>query len=82
VTPTISWTGSSDTTFYDVYFGLSQASVQNATRDSGDYIGVQPSSDLDFAPGTLSAATTYFWRIDTIGAGGVTKGVVRQFNTP
>ncbi len=82
VTPTLQWSGSSNTTFYDVYFGLSQASVQNATRDSGDYIGVQASGDTDFAPGTLSAATTYFWRIDSIGPGGVTKGVVRQFNTP
>lgn len=80
--PTLTWTAASDTTFYDVYFGTSQVSVQNATRSSGEYIGAQPAADTDYATGTLTAATTYFWRIDAIGAGGVTKGVVRQFATP
>jgi len=80
--PTLSWTASTNTTFYDVYFGTNQTNVQNATRSSGEFIQTQPSSTNDYATGTLTAATTYYWRIDAIGAGGVTKGVVRQFMTP
>ncbi len=69
----ISWTAGSDTTSHDVYFG------QDSTPDSGEFQGNQPGTTFD--PGTLAASTTYYWRIDEVGPGGTTTGVVWSFTT-
>lgn len=81
-TPTLSWTAGTNTTSFNVYFGTSQSAVDAATRSSPEFAGNQAVGDTDYAPGTLAAGTAFFWRIDAVGAGGVTKGVTWRFTTP
>lgn len=58
-TPTLSWTASTNATSYDVYFGAtsSPAFVTTVTGTS-------------YQPGTLTAGTTYYWRVAAKNAGG------------
>ena len=52
LTPTISWTTTADATSYDVYFGSTLPGTPT-TNTAG----------TTYAPGTLSAGTTYYWKI-------------------
>lgn len=66
---TLSWPAEAGARF-EVYFGIAdpppfQVRVQ------------RPSFVLE----TLSAKTTYYWRVDAVTSSGVTKGAVRQFTT-
>ncbi len=64
------WTAGADATSHDVYFGTASPPpfLQNRTETS-------------FAPGPLSAGTTYYWRIDERNDYGVTTGVTWSFAT-
>ncbi len=66
----VSWTAGADATSHDVYFGQST---------SPPFIQNQAGTTYD--PGTLSEATTYYWRIDEVGAGGTTTGTTWSFTT-
>ncbi|KKT07613.1 MAG: Fibronectin type III domain protein [Parcubacteria group bacterium GW2011_GWA2_43_17] len=70
LTPTLSWTAGSGTITHDVYFG---------TTSPGTFRGNQ--AGTSYVPGTLSASTTYYWRIDEVGPGGTTTGTVWNFTT-
>jgi hypothetical protein len=59
---------------HGVYFGT------DSTPDASEFIGNQ--SGTTFNPGTLSPATTYYWRIDQVNAQGTTTGDVWSFTTP
>lgn len=61
----------------DVYFGTSEAAVENASRISSDYRGNQVSNI--FYPGELTAGETYYWRVDAIQADDTVKGEVWSF---
>lgn len=67
------WTAGSNTTSYDVYFGLNP-------DPSGDFQGNQAGTTYD--PGTLTSGETYYWRIDPVGPGGTTTGTVWSFVGP
>ncbi len=69
----LNWTAGSDTTSHDVYFGT------NPTPDPGEFQGNQAGTTFD--PGTMDFKTTYYWRIDEVGPGGVTPGDVWAFTT-
>jgi len=69
----LSWTAGSGATSHDVYLGT------DSTPDSGEFQGNQPGTSYD--PGTLYNSTTYYWRIDEVGPGGTTTGVVWSFTT-
>lgn len=69
----LSWTTGSDTTSHDVYFGI------NPTPGVAEFQGNQTGATFD--PGTMDYVTTYYWRIDEIGPGGVTEGIVWSFIT-
>jgi hypothetical protein len=69
----MSWTAGSGATSHDVYFGT------DSTPDSGEFQGNQAGTTYD--PGTLSANTTYYWRIDEVNSYGTTTGVVWSFTT-
>ncbi|MHC4739634.1 MAG: fibronectin type III domain-containing protein [Planctomycetota bacterium] len=69
----LSWTAGSGSTSSDVYFGT------DSTPDSGEFQGNQ--TDTTFDPGTLTNATTYYWRIDEINASGTTTGAIWSFTT-
>jgi hypothetical protein len=66
----LSWTAGSDTTSHDVYFG---------TSDPPAF--VQTQTGTTFNPVNMDYATTYYWRIDEVGPGGTTTGVVWSFTT-
>lgn len=70
ITADLSWTAGSDTTSHDIYFG---------TNSSPPF--VQNQSSTIFDPGLLVNDTTYHWRIDEIGPGGITAGDVWSFTT-
>ena len=73
LTPSLSWTPGVDATSHDVYFGT------NPSPGANEFQGNQP--DAVFTPGTLNAATTYYWRIDERSAGRTTTGDVWSFTT-
>lgn len=72
------WTSGTTATSHDVYYGTSFDAVDNADQDSPIFRGNQ--EETTFEP-TLSADSTFFWRIDEVGPGGVTKGEVFEFDT-
>ena len=77
--PTLTWSASDGAATYDVYFGTNMANVLNATTADTEFQGNQASRS--FAPGMLSANTTYYWRIDAKNSAGTTKGAVWSFTT-
>lgn len=64
---------------FDVYFGIDPIAVENATKSSPEFEGNQTSKSFD--PGVLLGSTTYYWRIDTRGAGGTAHGALFSFTT-
>ena len=70
VTSVLSWTLGAGTTAHDVYFG---------TSNPPPFQGRQPGTSFD--PGTLNAATTYFWNIDEVNGEGITPGPIWRFTT-
>jgi len=69
----LSWTAGSGATSHDVYFGT------NPSPGPSEFQGNQPQTTFD--PGYLGKLTWYYWRIDEVGDGGTTTGVVWSFKT-
>ncbi len=69
-TTTLSWTAGSGATSHDVYFGTS-----NPPASKGNQTGTT------YNPGTLTANTKYYWRIDEKNSVGTTTGTVWNFTT-
>jgi hypothetical protein len=67
----LSWSSGSGAISYDVWFGTS------TPPDS--LLGNPTSSSFDL--GTLTADTTYFWRIDSVNTAGTTEGTEWRFTT-
>ncbi len=67
--PTLTWTGSGST--YTVAFGTSNPPPQVAA-------GLTAAS---YAPGTLTAGTTYFWSVTSVSGGASTAGPVWSFSS-
>jgi len=74
----LSWAPAAGASSYDVYLGTDQALVGAADTVSGEYMGNQTA--LTYTP-ALGYFTTYYWRVDSVGAGGTTKGDVWRFST-
>lgn len=68
--PTLTWTASGATS-YSVAFGTTNPPAQRAS-------GLTSAS---YAPGTLSASTTYYWRVTATNSAGSTAGAVWSFTT-
>jgi hypothetical protein len=74
----LSWQPGQDAMTHDVYFGTDPAAVEAGTGDTAK--GNQPA--MMFEPGTLTAGTTYYWRVDEILADGTkVTGKVWSFTT-
>ncbi|MDG1983415.1 MAG: M12 family metallo-peptidase, partial [Planctomycetota bacterium] len=69
----LAWGAATGATSYDVYFGT------DSTPDPGEFLGNQ--SGTSRALGTLSFATTYYWRVDGVNSNGTTTGSVWSFTT-
>lgn len=76
----LSWTAATGATSRDVYFGTDFAAVSAATTVSTEFKGTQSATIFD-PTGSLPPDTEHFWRIDEIGPGGKSKGVVLAFRT-
>ena len=70
---TLSWSNGGAASTYKVYLGT------DSTPDSGEYKGQQ--TGTSYVAGTLASGTTYYWRIDSVNAGGTTTGSVWSFTT-
>lgn len=76
----ISWTTGFNAASHDIYFGTNEHSVTNANRTSSEFKANQFTPTYD--PGTMSANTKYYWRIDEVVNSEVTlKGHVWSFTT-
>ncbi|MFB3778148.1 MAG: glycoside hydrolase domain-containing protein [Bryobacteraceae bacterium] len=70
LTPSLTWGASSGTTSYDVYFGTSASpGLAGSTAGTGYY------------PGTLSANTTYYWRVVAKNSAGSASSATWSFTT-
>ena len=67
---TLSWVAGMDAKSHNVYFG---------TTTPGTFQRNQ--TETIFNPGTLSAGTTYYWRIDEVNGPNTVTGTVRSFTT-
>ncbi len=88
VAQVLQWTIGDGATSHDVYFGKSQADVSDATTETDDIFqgnqtasSYDPEDDSADIDGQLMPATTYYWRVDEVGAGGTVKGAVLRFST-
>ncbi|MHC4745366.1 MAG: hypothetical protein ACYS8Z_25925 [Planctomycetota bacterium] len=66
----LAWAPGEGATSHNVYLG---------TESPGTFQG--NCTDPIFSPGTLLPETKYYWRIDEVGPGGTTKGLVWSFTT-
>ena len=70
LTPTLSWTGSTGATSYDVYFGTSPTPSLATNTTSTSY-----------APGTLSPGVTYYWGVLAKNSAGSNGSPIWSFTT-
>ena len=76
--PTLTWHPGLGSASSDVYFGTDQTAVATATTASPEYLGRL--TEPHHASDTLEILTAYFWRVDSVSAGGtVTPGRVWSF---
>jgi hypothetical protein len=66
----LSWTGSADVWWYNVFFG---------TINPPPYIDFQP--ETEFTPLNVQPNTTYYWKINPANGNGDTEGEIWQFTT-
>ena len=72
------WSTSAVATAHDVYVGTDQTAVANATKTSPEYKRMVAGNEF---VATLSDATQYYWRIDTVTASSTLTGSVWTFTT-
>jgi hypothetical protein len=70
----LSWSGGYGSKLHYVYFGDNFDDVSNAT-------GGLPNGTLDYSPGPLKMAKTYYWRVDEFDIVETHKGNVWSFTT-
>ncbi|MFC1635369.1 hypothetical protein ACFL5Z_11050 [Planctomycetota bacterium] len=64
----LTWTAGGVAASHEVYFGMDEATVANATKASPEYKGSKALGDESYDPGLLTLSTTYYWRIDEVNA--------------
>ena len=78
LTPILKWLPGEGTAQHRVYFSDSQEAVAQAAASADK--GLLPLTTTTFTPGSLQGATTYYWRVDEILAGGIVRaGAVWSF---
>lgn len=70
-TITLGWKGGIKTTYYKLYFGTDSANLV--------YVKDIPLDSASYAIPAVVNNTTYYWRVDAIGAAGLTKGITWSF---
>ena len=78
VSSTLKWSPGINAIAHDVYVGTSQTAVANATKTSPEYKRMVVGTEFI---ATLSDATQYYWRIDTVTSSSTLTGPVWTFTT-
>ncbi|MFH1616143.1 MAG: alpha-amylase family glycosyl hydrolase, partial [Planctomycetota bacterium] len=76
----LSWLAGDGAVSHDVYFGTDYNDVNDAA-DPNVLPGRGNQTATTFDPGVLDNDTTYYWRINEVGTGGTTTGIVWSFTT-
>ena len=74
----LAWTPGAGATENQIYIGTSQGAVEAANPTSPEFAGATVDPFFTVA---LEAATTYYWRVDTVTASETLKGVIWSFAT-
>ncbi|MFI4912809.1 MAG: LamG-like jellyroll fold domain-containing protein [Sedimentisphaeraceae bacterium JB056] len=75
----LSWQSGDVATSHDLYMGQNAATVLSADTNSNEYLGNQTTNS--YVLSSLSASTTYYWRVDEISNNGIVKGDLWEFTT-
>ncbi|MBK8267661.1 MAG: PKD domain-containing protein [Planctomycetes bacterium] len=75
----LTWVTKPEIEEFDLYLGTDMVDVSVAERGSPQFQSNLAVTTFD--PAELLGSTTYFWRVDSIGRGGTTKGDVFSFTT-
>jgi hypothetical protein len=62
----LKWDAGAVAASHEVYFGMDEDAVKNATNASPEYKGTKALGEESFDPGKLTLNTAYFWRIDEV----------------
>ena len=84
IEPVLSWSAGKGAVNHDVYFGTDYNDVNDATTASAEYMGRQDANSWDvnnYDMNGLDYDTSYYWRIDEVGAACVKEGGVWGFTT-
>lgn len=73
------WASGSNATSHKLYLGTNLTDVKNATETSPEY--KDDITAVTYDPGYLTQNTTYYWRVDEVGANCTAKGKIWQFST-
>ena len=76
---TLSWEAGGEAESHRIYFGEDPNAVAEADTSSPLFMGSQ--TDLTFETAELEWNTTYYWRVDEVGATETWKGEVWSFTT-
>lgn len=77
--PTLAWRAAPGAATHHVYLGADAATVVKATRESSEFRGEAKEPTFATAALKLDHRQPYFWRVDTVHAGGVIRGEVWRF---
>jgi len=83
-TQILSWTPADNANSHQVYFGMDEETVMNATTASPEYKGSRTLGSESYDPGKLDWHTSYYWRVDAIyntDPDNPVKGLVWSFMT-
>jgi len=64
--PLLQWKPGLEAASHEVYFGMDEAAVANATKASPEFKATKALGDESYDPGQLEWNTTYYWRVDEI----------------
>ena len=77
--PVLVWSAGYGALYHNVYLGTDANTVANADNSSSGFMGTI--SNRTFSPNTLAYDTTYYWRIDEVGAACTAEGDTWSFTT-
>jgi hypothetical protein len=82
--PVLRWDAGDEAASHQVYFGIDENAVLNATTGSPEYKGPKDLGSESYEPGKLEWDTAYYWRVDEVNTGNPSspwKGNVWSFKT-